>query len=156
MRIASNKIKSVIQFFHTELAGLYSKDETDTLLFYCINGVNGDGTNSGDQPKSDSLLLTPYSPTDIAAFSENGSSFGIFPNPATDILHLTYTLEQPGKVTIQLYTVDAKKAADLLDQTQEAGEQSYTTLLPANLSKGIYFVNLRVNDQMVIRKLLVR
>jgi len=36
MKIASNKIKSVVHYFYTELEGLYGREETETMLYYCL------------------------------------------------------------------------------------------------------------------------
>ncbi len=36
MKIPSNKIKSVVHYFYTELEGLYGREETETMLYYCL------------------------------------------------------------------------------------------------------------------------
>jgi hypothetical protein len=128
----------------------------NAYVYYCLNGVNGDGTNGGDRPHKDSLLLTPSSTTGIFARSVDKHSLNIFPNPASGSVCLSYKLEKRSRVSIELYDLEGKKLAVLFSQTLEAGDQGYTATLPAELSKGVYTIHLLVDDQTIRSKLMIR
>jgi len=124
-------------------------------MYMCMVGVNGDGSVNGDKAQDDSIILSP-SPTGIQNLTENKTELNFFPNPASDILHLTYTLDKRSSVSIQLYNLEGRLVSTLLNQIQDAGDQNFTAVLPADLSKGIYMLHLLVDDQPTMKKLVVR
>ena len=128
----------------------------NAYMYYCMNGVNGDGTNGGDRPMHDSIHLTPVSATGISQLSEESEQLNFFPNPANETLHLSYSLYRPGFVSIQLYNLEGKLISSLFSQAIEAGDQNYTAKLPSGLSKGIYMVSLTVDNKQLIKKLVVK
>jgi hypothetical protein len=124
---------------------------------YCVGlGVNADGGTSGD------LMATPYeltlnaSPLGVKETETANVNLNVFPNPASSDIHLRYTLEKQSQVSIKIYDLTGKIAADLLNETLPAGEQTFDSYVPSNLSKGIYTLNLTVDGTPVIKKLVIR
>jgi len=124
-------------------------------MYMCMMGVNGDGSTGGDMAKDDSIILNP-SPAGINNITENVHDFNVFPNPATDIIHLTYSLDNHSTVSIQLLTLEGKLVSTLFNQAQEAGAQSFSAVLPADISKGVYMLHLLVNDVPTMKQIIVR
>jgi len=125
-----------------------------TVYIYSVGlGVNGDGSTSGDKMGQYNLVLTPATTTGISDYKDNLFNLVVYPNPAADLIHLTYNLNQASDVSIKIYNIKGQLAASLLDKKQDIGEQS----LDANisLSKGIYTVNLNVAGKQTIKKLIV-
>ncbi|HXC03100.1 MAG TPA: choice-of-anchor V domain-containing protein [Bacteroidia bacterium] len=118
-------------------------------------GANGDGSTGGDKTLPVTYIISP-SPTAVQSLSENNTAFSFFPNPASDQIHLTYSLDKMSKVNICIYDLNGKLAATLLDQNQEQGQQSFDASLPAGLTKGVYTLNLTVDGQATAKKLLIR
>lgn len=80
--------------------------------------------------------------------------FEIFPNPAKDIVNLTYVNKQEGnvKVTISDLTGRVIQKNDL--GLQNAGNQQFN--LPIQLNPGVYFIQLEMNNAIATQKLIVR
>jgi hypothetical protein len=124
-------------------------------MYMDMNGVNGDGSTSGDKPVADSIVLSP-SPTAIVELEEHNTNLSFFPNPATDQIALSYSLDKPSVVEIQLYDINGRLVSTLLKQTTQTGEQHYAAALPAELGKGIYTLTLLVDGQPTVKKLMIR
>ncbi|HEV7231567.1 MAG TPA: choice-of-anchor V domain-containing protein [Bacteroidia bacterium] len=119
-------------------------------------GVNGNGSTSGDKLVKFAMTLnqTPLGTND---HSQNLSQFNVFPNPVMDnIIHLNYSLDKTSSVSIQLFDMNGRLVADLLNETQDAGEKKFDSALPATLSKGIYSLNLVVEGERIAKKLVVK
>jgi hypothetical protein len=112
------------------------------------------GTQSPTKMVQFNTILYP-SPTGIA---ENTEAFNlnVFPNPATDNLHLTYTLNKPSSVLIQLYDMQGKMVADLFNQTEVSGNQDMNLALPSSVSKGIYSLQLNIDGVPAVKKIVIQ
>lgn len=107
---------------------------------------------------------TPTAAVDIGAdeFSittsinnnSNTITMNIFPNPTTDELNITYSLNQSQNVLIELLNVLGEKIV-LLNQKQFAGERSFNLHLSEfSLNAGVYFVRLSVEGNTYVRKIV--
>jgi len=95
------------------------------------------------------------SATDVAAI-ESISGLNIFPNPYEDKLTISYYLNQPAKVKIELYDVSGKLFRTVLNPVeQESGsksivlEGSETGLMP-----GLFYVRVSVNQNVYIKRVV--
>ena len=78
----------------------------------------------------------------------------IFPNPTTDELNITYSLNQSQNVLIELLNVLGEKIV-LLNQKQYAGERSFNLHLSEfSLNAGVYFVRISVEGNTYVRKIV--
>jgi hypothetical protein len=69
-----------------------------TLIFYyAINLANGDLTTTGDYVETGNFTIAENT-TDIAVLSDK--QFKIYPNPATDILYINYSIGKIQKLTL--------------------------------------------------------
>ncbi|MBP9790700.1 MAG: fibronectin type III domain-containing protein [Bacteroidia bacterium] len=83
-------------------------------------------------------------------------NLNLFPNPAVDVLNISYTLEEDANVSIRLISVTGASVAEKLNSTQESG--NHDVALPIshlNLSKGIYFVELLVNEKRIVKRIMI-
>jgi hypothetical protein len=128
----------------------------NAYMYFSVNGVDGDGTNSGDKPMHDSIMFSPVSATGISSVAENDRSLNCFPNPTTDLINLSYSLDGRSSVSIHLYDTQGKMISTLFSQTLEAGPQNYSANLPAGLTKGIYTLQLIVDDYLIMKRLVVK
>ncbi|HXC05758.1 MAG TPA: choice-of-anchor V domain-containing protein [Bacteroidia bacterium] len=124
-------------------------------IYASLLGVNHNGSTSGDKLLKYTSTLVP-SPTSVQNIAEKNNTFSFFPNPASDQIHLNYSLDKSAKVVISVYDMNGRLAATLLDQTQDQGEQNFDAALPSSLSKGIYTLNLMVDGQATVKKLVIR
>ncbi|MCB0534317.1 MAG: DUF5060 domain-containing protein [Lewinellaceae bacterium] len=80
---------------------------------------------------------------------------GVYPNPATSgPLTVTFQLEKPGTVTIELFDQTGRQLAGLFSSQRAVGDQAIQTVLPAGLPGGVYWLSVttgnRVGATMVV------
>lgn len=126
-------------------------------LYADVLGCNGNGSTSGDKVSGvTTLTLTPASSMGIASHAGNVDGFAVFPNPASDLVRINYTLKEKGTVSIKLYNLNGELVADLVNEVQEVGMQNTSANLPVGLTKGMYMVKLILNGVQTTEKLMVR
>lgn len=125
-------------------------------LYSVALGIPGkSGSQANGSTVQYNLTLSP-SPAGVTENTSNVSDVKMFPNPATDNVRLTYSLEKRSTVSVKLYDLQGRMVADLLNETLEAGEQGFDAALPSSLGKGIYTVNLSVDGIPTIKKLMIK
>ena len=78
----------------------------------------------------------------------------VFPNPASSVVNVEFTMAQANKVSVQVYDVTGKLVTTLLDnEVLGAGAQNVQWYNPA--STGLYFVKIRTEEGEVTRKVSV-
>lgn len=92
-----------------------------------------------DKPLSDKLL------TDVE----------VYPNPVSDQLNLSYTVNKNANVTIKIMDVLGNEVTTLLSQRVDAGPQKKTFSLSNKLSSGFYFLRLVVGTESVIKRISI-
>lgn len=95
--------------------------------------------------------------TDVAgAASESDFSLKLFPNPAIDVLNINYTLHEHSNVEVRLISVIGSTVAEQISSDQETGNHEVALQISAlNLSKGIYFVELVVNEKRIVKRIMI-
>jgi len=78
----------------------------------------------------------------------------VFPNPADDRINVRYTLEQGGRVTLDLYSLTGQHLRRLSDGRRPTGAQE--SAIDADLPPGTYLLRLTVDRQVESTLLLVR
>jgi hypothetical protein len=134
---------------------------TGTISFWgAINAVNGDGNTSGDKTNSGHIVINEWggnSTTGIANAGNPTSDFKIslFPNPATENIHLTYSLGKQCAVSVKMFDLNGRLISDFLNEIQNEGAQNLDASI-SNLSKGIYFVVLNVDGLKTAKRLVIQ
>ena len=127
-----------------------------TVYIYSVGlGVNGTGSTSGDKMAQKNLILTPTTSTGIDNNTNDQFNLVVYPNPATENIHLKYFLMKSSKVTIQIINIKGQVIETLLNEKQNAGEQNLNSNI-SNLSKGLYTINLTVEGLLTVKKLVVQ
>jgi hypothetical protein len=82
------------------------------------------------------------------------SSFGVYPNPATSITNVNYTLASEAVVTIEVINMLGERVVSMNKGTQQAG--TYNNQIDfSNLNAGIYMVNFNVDGVVSTTRLTV-
>jgi hypothetical protein len=74
------------------------------------------------------------------------------PNPFTNIAHLTYTLSEPGKVTIELF--DSVGRAVVTSEVRHAVGGTFVKALPGNFEPGLYLLKVSVGKKQSIMRVV--
>jgi hypothetical protein len=82
---------------------------------------------------------------------ENNSAI-IFPNPFTEQATIKYAVENKSKVSITIYNLLGEKIQTVENATKNAG--TYQTTINSPIVKGIYFVQLQINEKQQVFKIV--
>ena len=78
-----------------------------------------------------------------------------YPNPFSDVIHTTVTLKDAGEVTVQLFDITGKVAAQT-KATQAAGTHELQLTGLQNITPGVYFMSTTVNGTHVATQTVVK
>ena len=80
------------------------------------------------------------------------SAFGLranYPNPFRQSTTITYDMAQPGHVSLAVYDVLGRQVATLVDDRRAASSYNVRWTPESHVSNGIYFYQLRVDDELI-------
>jgi hypothetical protein len=82
-----------------------------------------------------------------------------FPNPFNTRTIIRYNIPERGKVSLKIYDINGKEIANLIQIEQAEGEHyiywNGTNNEGTKVSSGVYFCNLKFNNFLVTRKMLI-
>ena len=109
-----------------------------TTVYAVVNFANGNGTTSGDVVLTKSMQLMKSQ--NISIDEKSIANLKTFPNPASDILTISFTNGVPNN-TLELYDMQGRLVKELFSG-KIAGEfsESYSV---SDLSPGIYILNIQ-------------
>lgn len=79
----------------------------------------------------------------------------LYPNPTHNLTTVGFSLQEKQKVTIQLKDLTGKCIDTIVNNTLSEGPHEFTIGNNSSLSKGIYLVEISINDLKVTKKLVV-
>jgi hypothetical protein len=77
----------------------------------------------------------------------------IFPNPASDVLNISFNVEKPGDVALLLYNLLGQETIFLLSEKVNIGENNINVSV-ADMPDGIYFLKLLINENVITKKII--
>ncbi|MBK7182436.1 MAG: T9SS type A sorting domain-containing protein [Bacteroidetes bacterium] len=107
---------------------------------------------------SNNLYIDDININGVVGITEQANNFNlaIYPNPTTETSTISYHLTEKGNVKLEVVDLLGKKVADVANTNQAEGDYSFTlSKSAANLTNGIYFIRLSVNNTVVTKKLVI-
>jgi hypothetical protein len=95
--------------------------------------------------KTTALSVEDHKPDD--------QQFRVFPNPFSGSTTIQYHLKKPGHVQLAIDDITGRNVAILADEVQLPGEHK-VTYEASGLPKGIFFVRLCIDNQMVVKNIM--
>ena len=123
---------------------------TGTVTFYFSSlSSNNDDATSDDSVFNNTWIVSeaPVSSSGLVQKISGNASVLVYPNPASDRIHISFVNGSDGATSISLTSIDGKQHAELMNEQLSRGAQELNLLIPANLQAGIYFLRIG-NDQM--------
>ncbi|MES2567028.1 MAG: GEVED domain-containing protein [Bacteroidota bacterium] len=103
----------------------------------------------------DSAKINPVSAVSVNDISAKEHSIKIFPNPASSMVTIQYSLKEDSNVKIELFDIFGKSVLTVLNQKgQSMNQHSYSVPLE-NLASGMYFIKININGAESTVKLSV-
>ncbi|MCD4697427.1 MAG: T9SS type A sorting domain-containing protein [Bacteroidales bacterium] len=86
---------------------------------------------------------------------EEMEAFSVFPNPFEDITHVSFVLENSEDAELIFYNLIGEQVLTVPMKEYEAG-RNVITLDASAFNTGIYFINLKIGDRVLTRKVSMR
>ena len=97
---------------------------------------------------------TSFVSSQLETFNKN--NWNIYPNPANEIFNVEIDLERNAQVRLEILDIMGRKIMDLYNGNLSEGKQSMTFDNSNEfLSKGIYFINLKIDDKETVKKIII-
>ena len=138
-------------------------------LTYLVNGASGGGGNNytGSTSSYDKFILcqtaAPGTPVanPIANMSNEidsapkNSMLQIYPNPASDILIVSFVPELTSNSRITLFTIDGRKTIEINNGITEAGKLYLRSIDVGKLGQGVYLVQISSGNKITSKKIVI-
>lgn len=138
--------------------------------FLTVNDASGSGIDGGlcvflDQSSNilwKAKVFTDVVMTEVAYditidISETSliNDFSVYPNPFTQTANIDFTLSDAANVNIAVFDIMGRNVMNLFDGDMQSGNQSLK--IDANgLSKGVYFVRLQLDNEILTQKISIK
>ncbi len=124
-------------------------------FWYATNCTDNSGDEDGDALYLSSFQIHPFSGTAIDEIIK-GEDFQAILNPSLNELILNYELLKSCELSVTLFDAQGKMLKKVEASEKPAGSHSERIDLSQDISSGIYFVHLTINDQMLTKKLMIQ
>jgi hypothetical protein len=138
----------------TNISGLLS--DTDYEWYLTATCSSGNSLASAK-----SYFTTEEAPASITSstkalpeVSDQRNKLSVFPNPATSNATISFSLSKPGKVSLNVFSIEGKLIKNIADRNFEAGDYQLS-LDTKDLKAGIYILNMQSLGSFQTKKLVV-
>jgi hypothetical protein len=114
----------------------------DTSTQVITTPLNSDGTYAA---------FTTISPTGLLDNNTDYFSLDAYPNPIINTAKIEFYLPQSGFTTLSLYNALGQELITFVNSNLESGKQDYN-LDGSGLSAGVYYLRLKVDNSIAIKK----
>jgi subtilisin family serine protease len=122
-------------------------------FFYRVTySVNDKESISSNEVSVDANILWKTPSTKISDFDYN--LLQNYPNPFNPVTKISYSIKETGNVLMELYDILGNKTKTLVNEVKEPGLHS-VKLDASDLSSGLYFYKLQVNDFISVKKTIL-
>jgi photosystem II stability/assembly factor-like uncharacterized protein len=147
----------------------YTDTDPDAVAgrrYYRIAGVKSElcdpanlmGKKAGTGPYSHSMsnIEDNRFQVGIGDLQNDLNNLKIYPNPFRHQTRITYILNKPSGVMIEIYNVLGARTADIINMKQDPGEFSYNlNTSDLGVTEGIFYLRFTVNGNTTVRKLIL-
>ncbi|WP_411274073.1 T9SS type A sorting domain-containing protein [Daejeonella sp.] len=79
----------------------------------------------------------------------------VYPNPVSDQLNLSYSINKDSNVTIKIMDVLGNEVTTLLTERLSAGDQANSFDIASRLTSGFYFIRVSVAGEIITKRISV-
>lgn len=121
---------------------------------YKKDNMQSDGA---DAAWIDNIILPPHAEVIVTQYTSviNSQVFKLFPNPAKDIINISYTLANQEDIQIHINDVNGRLVKSIVNKPQVSGSYS-SQITGLNLESGVYFVNFITKNDRSVKKLIIQ
>ena len=157
--------------------GYYRAGTPTTVLAKITYGGTGNGGNnytgsssnqnnftacipSTNQSTGNRVITNPSSiqqavRQDIQDVSAKIGEMQVYPNPAAEMVTLSYVPKQTGSSKIAILTIDGKKVVEIDNGVWEAGKKYVKRIDVGRLTRGVYMIQVTEKDAITNKKIII-
>lgn len=130
-----------------------STDIGSVTFYVAGNAANANTLVSGDYIYSASQVITSPT-TGVLDVNEKQSLYTVYPNPAVDEINVAYKLNETADLSVKLISLNGATVYNQLLERQFAGQHTHQIKLNQEIAKGVYFLELMVNNETFTQKVI--
>jgi hypothetical protein len=129
---------------------------TGTVTFYgAFNFTNSMNNSSGDVIKNATLDITENSTIGIDETVVQGG-FDVFPNPANDIVNVSFYLYEMTSVSAEIFDINGRLVKQNTTENLHPGRHELTFNTHHDMEAGVYFIRLNDGKSVYSKKVVVK
>lgn len=133
---------------------IFQKDYNPGYGVYSGTASPPDPNNQG---QLNDIVYYTIPVTELTSVSETSaqlSNYSVFPNPAEDVVNISFNVNQPEKATVTIYNMIGQEVASF-DNEISAGAHTLT-VYTAKYNAGVYFITTSVAGNTYTKKLVIK
>lgn len=105
----------------------------------------------------DNIILPAHSEVVVTQYTSviKPQSFKLFPNPAKDVINISYSLTDQSDIQIHINDINGRLVKSIVNNLQVSGSYS-SQISGLNLESGVYFVNFVTKNDRSVKKLIIQ
>jgi photosystem II stability/assembly factor-like uncharacterized protein len=116
----------------------------------------GKKADSGPYSHSMSNIEDNRLQVSINDLREDANNLRIYPNPFRNQTRITYTLDKPSDVRIEIYNLLGARTADIVNIKQDPGEFTYDiNAEDMGVTEGVFYLRFTINGNTTVKKLIL-
>ena len=131
-------------------------DDFEVLDLFNYNGevciTTSDGQNVCTTAPEAGTIIESQNTSSVETL-EDGSEIAVYPNPASDILHLSFDSKVSRDIDVSILTIDGKAVQSQSLRIFEGNQ--VLNLNVSDLSAGLYFVTIQSEDNLITQKVII-
>ncbi|NVK28888.1 MAG: T9SS type A sorting domain-containing protein [Flavobacteriia bacterium] len=127
--------------------------EDQSTVYVAVNFANGNGTTSGDQVGTQTLVLDKASGIGVEEFTINDLT--LYPNPAIEELQVGFSLTSSNKVKYSIFGMDGREIINKNEGMLGTGEHTLSVPVTA-LETGTYLIHIQAGDRVHAERFMVQ
>jgi hypothetical protein len=126
---------------------------TGDVVFYGAFNSNQDGHKGGDVTQLSTLRVKENGTASIINLQHNKVTVSSYPNPASNLLNVNFTLNQKENIAIKMINLEGK----IVYQTAEENTVGIVNrqIETSQLANGVYFIQTQVGESIATNKVVV-
>lgn len=130
---------------------------TGTVTFYgAFNFTNSSNSSSGDVIKNATLAIVENTSIGINEADGGNEGFVVFPNPASDIVNVSFFLYEMTSVSAEIFDINGRLVKQTITENLHPGRHELKFHAHNDMEAGVYFIRLNDGKSVYSKKVVVK
>lgn len=124
-------------------------------IYGAFNFSNSNNNSNGDVIKLASLDIPENTSIGINEADGGKDGFIVFPNPATDVLNISFFIYEQTTVTAEIFDINGRLVKKSIAENLHSGRHELKFNTQAEMQSGIYFIRLNDGKNSFVKKAVI-